>query len=122
MSGLRCSAFVVALVSVGSAAHADTIDLVCQQNGASYGLDVIIDTTASTAVAWSSGSSRQGQPVNQGTITEDQVTWGPSIVNAPQFTLDRKSGVLTMLRATGWAAHLRFRRPWSARGIRPFFD
>lgn len=90
-------AYGLMFVLVSSGAHAETVDLFCQQSGATggYGLNVSIDMTASTAAVWTSGSSPQ--PGSQATITDDQVTWGETIVNAPQYTLDRKSGTLTVI-------------------------
>lgn len=83
---------------VASGAHAGTIDLLCLRNGgnAAFGLNVSIDLTADTAVVWGTGTSRQNQPVSRATITPDQVTWGPVVVNSPAYTLDRNSGALNI--------------------------
>jgi hypothetical protein len=95
----RLVLILVGLVAQSSLAEAATIDLFCQQSGASggYGLNVSIDTTASTAVAWTTGFKRTDVPLSRATITTDQVTWGQPVNNAPQYTLDRNSGALIQL-------------------------
>jgi len=99
---LRCRdklAYGLALGFIALAAHAETVDLFCQVAGATggNGLNVSIDLASGTAVAWPTWSSRQNVAVSQATITADQVTWGQIINNAPQYTLDRRSGVLNQL-------------------------
>jgi hypothetical protein len=128
MSQLRRFTYGLAFVLVASAAQsslaeAATINLFCHQGGATgaWGLNVSIDTTASTAVAWTTDYSRKDVPASRATITADKMTWGPLVVNAPAYTLDRNSGALTQYSLNQMGGSLAASTEWSCKKTTPVF-
>ena len=123
MLRLRHFTYGLAFACAASAAHADTIDLFCQQSGATgaYGLNVSIDMTAGTAAAWTTDFSRKDVPASPATITADKVTWGPLVVNAPAYTLDRNSGALTQYSPNQMGGPFAVSTEWSCKKATPVF-
>jgi hypothetical protein len=83
--------------------------------------NVSIDTTASTAAAWTTDSSRINVPASPATITNDKVTWGPLVVNAPAYSLDRNSGALTQYSPNQMGGSLADATEWSCKKATPVF-
>lgn len=128
MIRLRHLAYGLALVlgtsvTQSTVAAAATIDLFCHEGGATgaWGLNVSIDTTASTAVAWTTDSSRGAVPASPATITDDKVTWGPLVVNAPEYALDRNSGALTQYSTNQMGGSLAAETDWNCKKATPVF-
>jgi hypothetical protein len=122
MSRLKCVGYgllavLVAIVgqSLLAPAYADTITLICSQPGTQYGINISIDTSASTAVAWMSYASRNDSPAFPATITSDQVTWtAPFNGGSSQNALDRTTGALNIVQRT-------VRSSWSCKKASPVF-
>lgn len=112
-----------ASITQSSLAEAATIDLLCHQGGATgaWGLNVSIDTTASTAAAWTTDSARKDARTSPATITADKVTWGPLVVNAPAYTLDRNSGALTQNSPNQMGGPFAASTEWSCKKVTPVF-
>jgi hypothetical protein len=128
MTRLRRFTYGLALVwgvltAQSSLAAADTVDLFCQPSGATggYGLNLSIDMAASTGTVWSPGQTRKDVSASRATITADRVTWGPLVVNAPQYTLDRNSGTLNIASPNQMGGPFAVVVTWSCRKTTPVF-
>jgi hypothetical protein len=80
-------------------ACAETVDLVCGQDGRTERLYVSIDAGASTVASWVSGFNRNQVSPNPASITNDQVIW--TFNKSVRYTLDRNTGALNQVGADG---------------------
>jgi len=93
-------------------AYAETVDLVCGQDGRGERLYVSIDAGANTVTSWVTGFTRNQVSPNPASITNDQVIW---TVNQVRYTLDRSTGALNQMNADGRSL------PWACtKGSRVF--
>jgi hypothetical protein len=113
----------LALGLTASVVQAETVDLFCQVSGATgaSGLYVSIDMAASTAAVWGTGTSRQNAEVSPATITDDLVTWGPMVVNAPKYHLDRRSGLLESYSPNQMGGPFAVATDWNCKKDTPVF-
>ena len=92
--------FVCVAASPVATAYADTVELVCAENGVSSQNDryVSVDLSASTVASGYTRDNRNGDAAAPATITNDQVAWAEPVNQNIKYLLDRRNGVLT---ATG---------------------
>jgi hypothetical protein len=111
-----------AVVGQSTLAQAATTDLFCQENGTNRadGLNLSIDVNARTATAWTSGSARGDVHALPATVTADQVAWSAETsIGTFHYTLDRNSGVLTVLGPNRTGGIIPTTDVWSCARARP---